>query len=717
MIPLFLAVATMACLASQEIGYQTSQVQYKEEINLVVLQVNVVDENGEPIRGLSEKDFEVREGRRACKVESVEFVDYTTMGAATATTAQPESKRQFLLLFDLSFSNLTGIRKARQAGLHFLEQSIAPSDLVAVATISARGGIRLLCPFSTDRNQAIHAISTLELADQLKYRDPAGFAFDKELRELEARLKQDYGKGGDDTADMELLQILRMSKATVKNSYAGVVANYSMILKILAEGLSGLRGRKNVILFSEGFDQEALTGQNLEELARQSDAWNQGMIRPGNTLAMTSSQNTLENFQQVLRQLSHGDAVFYAIDISRFAEEGSDASQLVSADNSALRRSGQAALLQFADETNGELYANLNRLETAMDDIARKTSCAYLVSFKPSREGKPGEFREVSVTVKRTGVRVQHQRGYSFEKLYKDFSPAEKQLQLAEFIVKDLSGGRIPFRFAAVAFDGNEQYSRLPVIIEIEGAAIAAAQGRQEKNNIRLEVYGYLLGERNVPVDYFFDCLSFNTREAVEALGKSGARYYGLLTAPPGSYKVKCIVRDSELGMISAQTTPVEIPDFSRRQLYISGPVFIDMRSGRLNIFNNARLEASGRLEGHPVEYPYQWDERTLLPAINPSCSAAAPELVLMRLHGLDTSAGMPKADMKFEILGEGGEARQVSPKSLVDKRLDAGKGTLDVVLQFGLGELGLPPGQYRLRVYLTDQEGGAAAETPFVIP
>ncbi|HUX07751.1 MAG TPA: VWA domain-containing protein [Acidobacteriota bacterium] len=722
MMYMIIALAALVCLGGSPNGNWESQELLRHKVEIVVLQVNVLDENGIPIRNLSAKDFEVREGRKTCKIESVEFVDYMATGAVTATAGTPEGRRQFLLLFDLSFSNLTGIRKAQQAGLYFLQQGISANDLVAVATISARGGIRLLCPFSPDRSQAIHAISTLELADQLRFRDPAGFAFDQELREIEDMLKKMEESGESDPALEQLRDVLRMSQASARDSYAGVVANYAVILRIMAEGLNGLRGRKNVILFSEGFDQDVLTGQNLDDLARQSEAWqnlNTQSATLGDTRAMAGSQGTVTDFQKVLRELSHGNAVFYAIDISRFAEESGDAGQMVSTSGAARRRSGQAALLQFADETNGELYANLNRLETALEDIARKTSCAYLISFKPSKQGKPGEFREISISVKRPGLRVRHQRGYSFEKLYSDFSPAEKQLQLAEFVVKDLSGGGIPFRFDAVAFDGNEQYARLPMIVEIDGPVIAAAPGRQGKDNIRLEVYGYLLGEHNVPLDFFSDFINFTTKEAVDNLEKSGIKYYGLLTAPPGSYKVKCIVRDSELGMISAQTMRMEVPDFGKRRLHISGPVFIEMRGGRLNFFNNVKLEASGRLEGRPVGYSYQWGERTLAPAVNPPCSAAVPELVFMRLHGLDTSAGMPKVEMRFELVGEGGQARQVSPKSLVDKKMDAGTGTLDVVLQFGLGELGLQPGQYRLRVYLTDPVSGAsaAAEAPFIIP
>ena len=599
------------------------------------------------------------------------------------------------------------MRKSQQAGLQFLESEVAADDLVAVATISARGGIRLLCPFSPDRNQAIRAISTFDLGEQIKYRDPAGFGFDAELRQAEEELKKLEESGDSDPATEQLVQILRMSSESAKQSYAGVVVNYAGMLDILSAALNGLRGRKNVILFSEGFDQDALTGQDLEALSRQSEAWQTLNVNSSTALSDTgaraSSHATLNDVQQVLQRLSHGNAVFYAIDIGRFAGEGG-ASEVFGSNEDSKRRSGQAALLQFADETNGRLYANLSRLETAMEDIGKRTSCAYVITFRPSRKGNPGEFREISVRVKRPGLSVEHQRGYTLDKPYSDFTPAERQLQLAEFVVKDIPGGRIHFQADAVPFDGNALYARLPVIVEIDGDTVISPPGERKQNNVSLEIYGYLLGEHNAPVDYFFDQINLPRSEAAKQLTGNIVKYYGLLTAQPGSYKLKCIVRDSELGMISTRISQVEIPDYVMGGLHVSGPVFIEMRRDLISVFNNMALQATGRRQGHPVDYPYQWGERTLTPAIDPPCTPQMPEVVFLRIHGVRIAGGVPQVDLKFEAIAEDGTAKPVDPVALVDSRADEDAGVLSVVLQFGLGGLLPEPGQYRLRATITDK-------------
>ena len=700
---------------------------YRAETRLVAIPVYVIDRDGVPVRGLTAQDFEVREGRRTCRISSIEFIDHMQTTTDAYAIIPPESRRQFLLLFDLSFSNITGVRKAQQAGYDFLIQNTAPNDLIAVATISGRGGIRLICPFGPSRAQAAHTISTLELANQLKYRDPAGFAFDNVLGQAEkeisdlSQLAQEEDLSAREAANNEAMTMameqlrdtLRMARRADDKIYGDLIGRYVAVFKMLSQGLASMRGRKNIVLFSEGFDQDSVTGMNMAELASQSEAWATMNIQNTTSADISvrqSQQDLLGSFQKVLREFSQGNTIFYVVDVSRFSEESTAATG---------RRNTQASLLQFADETNGELYNNLNDLSVALDDIANRTSASYLVVFEPSKQGKPGEFRKVDIKVKRSGLKVSHQMGYSFEKEYSKLNPAEKQMQLAEFVVKDILSNRIPFNFDAQVFDGNESRARVPVVVEISGTNVADNKMKRSADGIQLEVFGYLLGENNIPVDFFFDLLLFTTPEDIQKLSEGKIKYYNLLTGPPGRYKVKCIVRDSELGMISANIRTIEIPDFKKRELRFSGPVFIDLSPVAVSIFHNVNMQPVGRREGHPVDYPYQWGQRTLAPAINPEVNDRMPDLMMVRCHGLDMSSGQPRVNPVFEVIDSSGAAKEIKPEALFDRRQDLKAGTYDLIFQFRLAQLGLRPGQYRLRLKLTDaaNNNSGAADVPFMVP
>ncbi len=71
------------------------------------------------------------------------------------------ARRHFLLLFDYGFTTPTSFEKARLAAYHFVENDLAPSDLVAVATFSTRDGVKVPLGFTPDRTQALLTLQQL----------------------------------------------------------------------------------------------------------------------------------------------------------------------------------------------------------------------------------------------------------------------------------------------------------------------------------------------------------------------------------------------------------------------------------------------------------------------------------------------------------------------------------------------------------------------------
>src|SRR3954471_3214052 len=82
------------------------------EVVEVEVPVQVV-RDGQPVRGLTAADFELYEGRRKLDVTGFHVVDLAAASARGAVS--PAGRRQFLLLFDLAFSNPKGVVAAREA--------------------------------------------------------------------------------------------------------------------------------------------------------------------------------------------------------------------------------------------------------------------------------------------------------------------------------------------------------------------------------------------------------------------------------------------------------------------------------------------------------------------------------------------------------------------------------------------------------------------------
>ena len=682
--------AFAAVLAAQE--QKQREPYYHVQKNLVAIPVYVTDRDGVPVRDLTKDDFEVFEGRTRCRIEAVEFIDHTVADADAYAIAPPESRRQFLLLFDLSFSNPGGLKAAREAGLKFIEEKTAPNDLIAAATVAGRGGIDLLCPFTTDHDRVYQALAGLGLKQLIKYRDPAGFAFD------DLDLKE--------TIDKELFELI---ESTDRKRYAVDVDRYINVMRAMAVALLQLHGRKNLVLFSDGFDETAIVGDLHKDQQRSVFAIQQMLMMP-----LDGDQHTslvYQNFVKTLDHYSRAGAVIYVVNTARL--------QNVNAQGESDTKKKEYSLFRIAHETNGILYKNLNNLDAVLDDIAARTAAGYVVLFEPSRPGKPGEFREVKIKVNRRGLHLDHQKGYLFEKDYSDFTPQEKLIQLGEYVSKDIVSQRIPFTFDTQAFAGNERFARLPVVLQIEGQSLFG-QGKQRKEeSVEIEIYGYLLDSQSRPRDFFYNVLRFTEPEKIGELQSGGLKYYDLLVAPPGRWKVKCIVRDSELGLISSGIQVVDVPDFNAPGLRISGPVFVDATTRWLGVRMESAAEPGGRRAGHPVAYPFKFGEREWSPVVNPEIDPSRPELLFVRTHGLerDVASGAPRIDLKFSVINQEGETKPMPRIELADQREDSG--AYDLLFRVDLSALDLEPGQYRLRLTITDTINGsaAAADTSFVVP
>ncbi|HEX3068686.1 MAG TPA: hypothetical protein VHX14_08915, partial [Thermoanaerobaculia bacterium] len=99
--------------------------QLKESItvNHVDVPVAVVDRSGNPIRGLQAKDFQVFDEGKECTVSSFDIVDFASPASVKATSPlNPVARRNFLILFDLTYSSPQSMVRAEAAAAGFLKK-------------------------------------------------------------------------------------------------------------------------------------------------------------------------------------------------------------------------------------------------------------------------------------------------------------------------------------------------------------------------------------------------------------------------------------------------------------------------------------------------------------------------------------------------------------------------------------------------------------------
>ena len=257
---------------------------FAESTDVVVVEVpvQVLDGAGEPVRGLTADDFEIYEKGKKQKIVGFEVLDLKVEvpGGGPKTRQAPppiSARRHFLFLFDLSFSSPKAAEKSKEAARHILEK-LHPSDLVAVGSYISTKGAELLLAFSGDRDQALVAIDRISKPTALDYKpDPLRLVLGPGAPQggdggggggegegegagrggaRSESLRAALGEAGADFSQGVSMSLERADRGQQERALTAMTRS----LAELARMMQGVRGRKHVVLFSEGFDGSLLRG-------------------------------------------------------------------------------------------------------------------------------------------------------------------------------------------------------------------------------------------------------------------------------------------------------------------------------------------------------------------------------------------------------------------------------------------------------------------------
>jgi VWFA-related protein len=164
-------------------------VTFRTSTQLVIETVSVKDKSGNPVEGLTAKDFVITEDGAP---QTISFFEYqklpeapsapvTTSSAAIAaipfpklpkTQIAPETpgdiryrdKRLLALYFDLTAMPIPDQLRALEAAQKFVRTQMTPADLMAIMTFSS-GTVQVLQDFSDDRERLLSIIETLAVGE------------------------------------------------------------------------------------------------------------------------------------------------------------------------------------------------------------------------------------------------------------------------------------------------------------------------------------------------------------------------------------------------------------------------------------------------------------------------------------------------------------------------------------------------------------------------
>ena len=574
-----------------------AQVKETVTVSVVEVPVTVVGNDGNPVRGLTAANFEVIDEGKKRAISSFDAIDFTSKETVQALAPlNPAARRNFMLVFDLLYAQPDSIQRAQRAAHDFVTKSVAPRDRVAVATLDKGRGFRLLTAFTTDRAMLARAID-----NPTSYRsgDPLRIAshnvIDLDTDPLTAAPMLDSGSadnphGSALAVASKALQDRAQATELPHDAYNRHDVDRELdTLGALSAALRSVRGRKQIVLLSEGFDSMLLQGRTAKEAmtrraAQETTDVTRGEVWKVDNDTRFGNSTSTALLQQFADLCKRSDVVLHAVDIRGVRPVDAQSNE---------------ALHALAAPTGGTVFENANDLAAQFNRMLHQQEVVYVLGIKAPADD-PGKFHSLKVKlVNVPGAKISHRSGY-----YEagTLSEAERTLSTAEIIVNDIPQSDLRIAAMAVPFPGSGDNAQVPVIVDIDGADLIA---RSEDESIVADVYVYAFDTNGVVRDSIYQRLSFDAARVGDKLRAGGLKYYGTLSLPPATYAVKTLIRLPEQQKNGYARVDVVVPEKSATA--ISRPLFFEDAS-RWVLVKGASHDPNG-------PYPFTIGDETFIPS------------------------------------------------------------------------------------------------------
>ncbi len=412
-----------------------------------------------------------------------------------------------------------------------------------------------------------------------------------------------------------MLEIAELGRRAEQKIYQREVVSFLNSFEKFADGLRLIRGRKNLIWFSTGFDARDIVGGTTAELAR-----NAALIETGRQYQVSEDQfgsaNVQHDAKELVDHLQSSGTVVFAIDTSVSGEASS-------------QKVGMNSLNMFAESTGGKVYSNYSDLTKPLTKIQELTNEYYVLNFYPSKNVKKGKVGKLKVKVDiRPKPRIYTTRGIMVEPDFSKLTKLEKQIQLSEYIGRDQIARGVPLRFQSRLIPSENEYNLQKLALDVTIGGDYFGIGPGDKPH-QLEIHALAITENHQLFDRSWFSFSTPAGQARQHR-ETGIKYYGNLFLKPGNYTIKIVARDMESGKIGSAIQQLVVTPQSENLI---GPLAINNDKWIL-VRQDEASEQKRYAEYLDVSYPFAVSGKNLLPENLTSLQATGIEQFFFLLSG-----------------------------------------------------------------------------------
>jgi len=566
-------------------------VKFEANATLVIEIVNVRDKDGNPIKGLTAKDFTVTEDGKPQEVRICDFQELQSapapleqlkarpaeapkpaepaaIKAVTANVISPEKpgdlkykdRRLMVMFFDLTSMPIFDQIRAQTHALKFIKTDMTPSDLMAIMTFS--NDIRVVEDFTDDRDQLAKDIKGLTIGE--------GQGFDVTTAD-------------DSTADTGAAFTQDDTEFNLFNTDRQLSA-----LETAVKMLATLNEKKALVYFTSG---------------------------------ITKSADNQAQMQATINAAIRSNVAIYTIDARGLvasaplgdATKGSPGGQGMYSGSSARAATSnfqgqQETLYTLAEDTGGKALLDNNDLSMGLIQAQKDISSYYIVGYYSTNSVLDGHFRRIKISLNnapggKLPKPLEYRAGYYANKSFSKFTTSDRERQLQEALMLKDPVTDIDIAMEIDYFRLARDRYFVPVAVKIPGSELALAKTAGGAETTRIEFIGQVKDSKGAIVQNVRDTADVKLKEATAAqLAKSPLAYDTGFTLAPGTYTIKFLARDNETGKMGTFETKFTIPDLTTEQQRL--PISAVVLSSQRMDLNNAVFSAEKDkklLEANPL--------------------------------------------------------------------------------------------------------------------
>jgi VWFA-related protein len=565
----------------------TQRPLFRTQVEYVEVDAVVTDAAGNFVPDLKKDDFIVREDGKNQSITAFSMVSVPTVREQgryfarqpivpdVKSNDRPFDGRIYVMLLDDLHVDAARTQRARDVARAFIEKNMAANDLMAVMTVG--GGQSATQEFTNNKQLLAEAVDNFTGSKLPSITQARNEEYYIQLAvENRTTLQRDSSIG--DPYELTRVFNARASLRTIRD---------------VADWFGGVRGRrKSVILVSEGLDVE------VNQVLPLGASGNGAQIQSDNQGGSMVITDLLETIGAAQRS----NVTLYTVDprgLTNLADDSISVSSFAS-QNEALLNNGTPAntmakaigatsireelmrsqddLRTLAEETGGLAATGSNDFDQAFQRIVNDSTAYYVLAYYPPSDKRDGKFHKIDVQVKRPGLRVRSRNGYRSK-----VGPAPDpempggrptSPELRDTLSSPLPISGLTMHVFAAPFRGTTDKNSVLLGVDAVGSDINLS----DKNSLELS-YIAMDGKRTMVAGHN-DRLNLNLRADTKTRAQqTGIRILNRLDLDPGRYQLRVASRDSMGGAVGSVTWDLEVPDFGKDPLAMSGVVLTSVTS------------------------------------------------------------------------------------------------------------------------------------------